>query len=317
MSKGGDHNTEASSPVISVAGPASVDLTLCEPPADWIGDVGREIYTTETMFSLKDPVAMGLGGNGAAAAFVLGQLGLRVRLNAPIGDDPAGSLVRTWLEQAGVQIIAPPGRSTMLAITAVDGQDRRLGCLQYPGPTVDWTLSSSDTDATWLLIGVHAKVPVADLDQIQKVLGDFRQQGRIGVLDSGVGWLGHVKPDRIHELWSHVDLLIGTIEELRHWTGCYTPMAMAESALRAGVRQVVIKMGSEGAAYQSDTEPFTHQSACPVNRAGLSIGAGDAFNGALVAAIARGKPMSVAVSQSQQVAAKVVESGCGVLGWSE
>ena len=307
----------SSDPVISVAGPASVDMSIHDPPRGWIGDVGRDIYTTDTLFSLKAPVSLCLGGNGGASAYVLGKSGLRVRLNAPIGNDPAGNLVRGWLKEVNVACIAPPASATMLAITATDSQHKRLGCLQYPGPTIDWSLSCSDHDSTWFLAAIHAKVSVAELHVVGQVLCESHRRGCMTVLDTGVGWMEVVEPEQIRVLWSKVDLLIGTVEELGHWTSCEAPQDIAESVLNGGVAQVVIKMGADGAAYQSADQPFTHEPAYPVRRSGLSIGAGDTFNGALIAALARGEPLSVSVTQAQRAAAKVVEAGRGVLGWGE
>jgi sugar/nucleoside kinase (ribokinase family) len=49
----------------------------------------------------------------------------------------------------------------------------------------------------------------------------------------------------------------------------------------------------------------------------VSIGAGDAFNGALIAALIEDRPLADAVARAQQVAAAVVERGRGVLGWGK
>ena len=81
-------------PVIAVAGTAAVDMTLRDPPAGWIGSTARDHFTTETVRLLTAPLEMGLGGNGAAAAYVMGRLGARVRVNSPTGDDAAPSVPR-------------------------------------------------------------------------------------------------------------------------------------------------------------------------------------------------------------------------------
>ena len=288
-----------------------------DPPRDWIGQVGRDVYTPATLRRLEAPPEVGLGGNGAATAYVLGKLGLRVLLNAPIGTDPTGQLIRAWLDEAQVRCIAPPGRSNMVSITAVDAHARRLGTLQHPGPDVDWALSARNGEASWLLLAIYAQVPDAGLRGVRDTLRAFRNGGGVTVLDSGVGWMPRLAPPEMVLLWADVDLLIGTIEELGHWTGCRDPRAVAASVLAKGARQVVVKMGAEGAACQSPTCPFEHQPACPVRRADVSIGAGDAFNGALVAALACGAPLPAAVAQAQQVAAQVVDAGRGVLGWGQ
>ena len=49
----------------------------------------------------------------------------------------------------------------------------------------------------------------------------------------------------------------------------------------------------------------------------VSIGAGDAFNGALIAELIRGRSVSESVANAQRIATQLVENGRGVLGWGE
>lgn len=305
------------STVVAVAGSAGLDVTLRDPPRHWIGEVGRDVYTHRTLLPLRSPAEMGLGGNGGSASYVLGKLGRRVHLNAPIGEDPAGQLVRGWLDRAGVKCTAPIGRSTMQAITAVDAAGRRLGTLQHVGPALDWSLSAQDEEATWLLASLPGQIPLEVLPQILNLLRAFGGPDRVRVLDTGLGWTGKAEPEQVKELWARAEVVVGTLEELTVWTSGRTGRAVAESVLEAGPHTVVLKMGPEGAAYQSLKEPFAHQPPVRVASGNVSIGAGDAFNGALIAALIENCSLAEAVARAQQVAARVVERGRGVLGWSE
>lgn len=303
--------------VVAVAGSAGLDVTLRDPPRHWIGEVPRDVYTHRTLLPLHSPPEMGLGGNGGSASYVLGKLGRRVHLNAPIGQDPAGQLVRGWLERAGVKCTAPTGRSTMQAITAVDASGRRLGTLQHVGPALDWSLSAQDGEATWLLASLPGQIPLEVLPQVLNLLEDFGGGGRVRVLDTGLGWTGKAEPWRVRELWARAEVVVDTLEELAVWTSGRNGREVAERVLSAGPHTVVLKMGSDGAAYQSVNEPFAHQAPVRVASGNVSIGAGDAFNGALIAALIENRPLAEAVARAQQVAARVVEQGRGVLGWGE
>ena len=303
--------------VVAVAGSAGLDLTLRDPPRRWIGEVPRDVYTHRTLLPLRSPAEMGLGGNGGSASYVLGKLGRKVHLNAPIGEDPAGQLVRGWLERAGVKCVAPPGRSTMQAITAVDASGRRLGTLQHVGPALDWNLSAQDEEATWLLVSLPGQVPVEVLPQVLHLLRAFGGAGRVRVLDTGLGWTGKAEPRQVRELWAHAEVVVGTLEELTVWTSGRTCQEVAESVLVAGPHTVVLKMGPGGAACRSTTEDYSHQPPVRVASSNVSIGAGDAFNGALIAALIEDRPLTDSVARAQQVAAVVVERGRGVLGWGE
>ena len=302
---------------VAVAGSAGLDVTLRDPPRRWIGDVPRDVYTHRTLLPLRSPPEMGLGGNGGSASYVLGKLGRRVHLNAPIGRDPAGQLVRGWLERAGVTCIAPTGRSTMQAITAVDAAGRRLGTLQHVGPALDWSLSAQDEEATWLLASLPGQIPLEALPQVLDLLQAFGGPDRVRVLDTGLGWTGKAEPRQVRELWARAEVVVGTLEELTAWTSGRNGREVAERVLAAGPHTVVLKMGSDGVAYQSVKEPFAHQPPVRVTASNVSIGAGDAFNGALIAALIEDRPLADAVAQAQKVAARVVERGRGVLGWGE
>ena len=303
--------------VVAVAGSAGLDVTLRDPPRHWIGEVPRDVYTHRTLLPLRSPAEMGLGGNGGSASYVLGKLGCRVHLNAPIGEDPAGQLVRGWLERAGVICIAPAGRSTMQAITAVDAAGQRLGTLQHVGPALDWSLSARDREATWLLISLPGQVPVEVLPEVLHLLEAFGGPDRVRVLDTGLGWTGKAEPRRVRELWDQAEVVVGTLEELTLWTSGRTGQEVADGVLAAGPHTVVLKMGPGGAAYQSAKEPFAHQPPVRVASSDVSIGAGDAFNGALISGLIEDRSLTDSVARAQQVAAAVVERGRGVLGWGE
>ena len=72
-----------------------------------------------------------------------------------------------------------------------------------------------------------------------------------------------------------------------------------------------------GAAWQGRNEPFGYQPARKIARTDVSIGAGDGFNGGLIAALAKGEPLASAVDTAQGVAAAIVENGRGVMGWGQ
>ena len=152
--------------VVAVAGAASVDMTLRRIPLDWIARPGQDQYTPEMMQRLEDPPELGLGGNGAAAAYVLGTLGVRVHFYGPTGSDAAGWLVRGWLQEAKVKCPKPVRKATMFAVTPVDADSKRLVCWQYPTPRIDWIPSAQTEEATWLLLAAHSLVEADELEEI-------------------------------------------------------------------------------------------------------------------------------------------------------
>ena len=310
-----DATSVAEQRVIAVAGAAAIDMTLRRPPLDWIGSPSKDHYTPEMFHKLEDPPELGLGGNGAAAAYVLGVLGVRVLLSGPIGEDAAGWLVRDWLKKANVECVGAPASSTMFSLLLVDIDSRRLAVLVHPSPRIDWISSAGTEGATWLLLAAHSQVAADELDEVGEALRLFQSRGGITVLDPGVGWMRTNPAEQMTGVWANVDLLIGTLDELQFWTGVDQPEQIAKRARRQGARRVVIKMGEDGAAYMDEDENFDHQPACRVARSDVSVGTGDAFNGALLARLVGGESLASAVAFAQTVAAKVVEIGHGVIGW--
>ncbi|MDP7397108.1 MAG: carbohydrate kinase family protein [Lentisphaeria bacterium] len=300
---------------IAIAGSVSVDITVRNPPANWCGEDGIDGYTPELISKLQLPIDVGLGGNGAAPAYVIGKLGGSVFLSAPVGTDMSGQLTRRWLDDAGVRLLGEPTASTMSAVTAVDDQGKRLGCLQYVGPPVDWLAATQCDDAAWLLIGTHTKATQEDYDNILLALTAARGHGTRTALDSGLSWLRTLQPAAMHALWRQCDLVIGTGDELAAWSATTDPEAIARCVLEHGPRNVIVKLGAEGAAWQGVGEPFGHQAAHRPGSADVTVGAGDGFNGGALAALARGDALGTAVDAGQEVAGAIVQSGRGILGW--
>ena len=305
----------ADKPIVAVAGAVSVDMSLRNPPLDWYGSAGADSWVPGIIKRLDAPVQMVLGGNGGVPAYVMAKSGVRARLSAPVGTDIVGQLTRRWLEDAGVELLGAPTASTMFGLAAVDDDGRRLGCLQYPGPPVDWLAASQCDDAEWLLIGTHAQATRADYENTLAALEHARRAGRRTAYDCGVGWRGRMPPADMYALWQHTDLVIGTNDELGDWTGTDDPRTIARAVLDHGPRQVTVKLGAEGAAWQGRDEPFEQEPAPRIERPNLTIGAGDSFNGGMLTVLAKGGALGDAVAAGQTVAAAVVESGRGVMGW--
>ena len=137
------------------------------------------------------------------------------------------------------------------------------------------------------------------------------------MLDTGLGWTGKAAPWQVRELWAQAEVVVGTLEELTLWTSGRTGQEVADRVLAAGPHTVVLKMGPGGTACRSTMEDYSHQPPVRVASSNVSIGAGDAFNGALIAALIEDCPLADAVARAQQVAARVVERGRGVLDWGE
>jgi sugar/nucleoside kinase (ribokinase family) len=77
-----------------------------------------------------------------------------------------------------------------------------------------------------------------------------REHGTRTVLDSGLSWLRTLQPPAMHALWRQSDLVIGTGDELGAWSDRAAPEVITRCVLDHGPRDVIAKLGAEGAAWQ-------------------------------------------------------------------
>jgi len=111
-----------------------------------------------------------------------------------------------------------------------------------------------------------------------------------------------------------VDLLTPNESELATLTGVPDdPTRAAQILLNQGVGAVLVTLGAQGVAIYREHQPM-HQ--LPGHRVAVrdTIGAGDTFNGALAAALARGEPLEAAARWANAAAALSVQASGAIAG---
>lgn len=288
---------------VHVAGNTVVDVVVPgEAPAS-----GGDGWGAHTQL-LDEPVDLILGGCGAAPAFVLGQLGHEIGLTTNLGDDTSGGLAAAWLTGAGVSIASPPAATSAVHVIHSSGRQRHSS--YWRGERVDW--SAADVDgAEWLLAAGYGLVDARDVDELRVLFQRATATAQI-LFDPGPWFSGRVDAASMLDLWHHIDVLSGTVEELSAWLpAADDPVALARQALEQGPDLVVVKAGERGAAWA--TRGAEGQApASPVE--GHSTGAGDSFNARLLDGLARGESPAAAVAAAVDLATQLVRAGRGVLG---
>ena len=94
--------------LIAVVGDSTLDVTVGPPGPISAGDARAHI-------------SMGPGGQGANIAVRLARAGARVRLVAPLADDPAGRVLRGHLETDAVEVVALPAQRTSIVVVLLWG----------------------------------------------------------------------------------------------------------------------------------------------------------------------------------------------------
>ena len=260
-------------PTVVVVGSANADLVVNAPrfpkPGETILGTGFAVHR---------------GGKGANQAVAASRAGASVVMIARLGNDPNASMLREGLREDGV-IDRFVGNckhdpSGMALITVDESGENTI--VVVPGANALLRPVHVD-DAAEAGVFAGAKVVLAQLEvPIETVTRAFtlgRETAALNVLNAAPA---QILPD---SLLSMVDMLIVNEHELSIVTGFEDREAALVKA-RASVAWVVLTLGSMGArAVGADTDVSVPAHAVDVVD---TTGAGDAFCGALCAALASG-----------------------------
>ncbi|MBX6314689.1 MAG: ribokinase [Isosphaeraceae bacterium] len=271
---------------IVVLGSSGFDLAIRLPRLPRPGEtlLGGELHT-------------GPGGKGANAAIAARRAGAEVVFLTAFGDDDFGRHAAENSRAEGIDLrfakIAP-GVANQVALIFVDASGRNLIGVA-PGASAQLTpvdidrlpVEVFDPSAVFLTC---LEVPIAT---VARGLRRARAAGLTTVLNPAPADRSILEGD----LLADVDILTPNQEEARALTGLAadTPdeVARAAATLQArGARVVIVTLGEAGCLVVSG-QGTRHVAGCPVEVVD-TVGAGDAFNGALATALAEGRPLAEA-----------------------
>jgi ribokinase len=231
------------------------------------------------------------GGKGANQAIAAARLGARVHMVGCVGRDEYGRLALRNLEANGVGVRAVrtvPG-ATGVALIVVDDRGRNLIAV---APNAN----------------AHVRVPRRPFDVVVMQLETpyARPQARLFILNpapanlealrGGAGGPGGAHGTR--RPLEGVDIVVPNEHEAERLTGERDPARAARALQRLGARRALITLGErgvyDGGEGRGDGAYRPAFRVKPVD----TVGAGDAFIGALAAAIAEEHPDPVAFAQA-------------------
>ena len=213
------------------------------------------------------------GGAAATAAVTLARLGVPVAFVGAVGDDDAGHAIREGLSEEGVDVeelaVVPGARSPQSTILVGAGE---RAIVAHPGTVPRPPRVAAD--AEW----VH----------VDHVGWHSRPSGVRLSVDGGNPIEGLDLAD--------VALYAPTERALREQLGS------PEDAVAAGAELVVVTRGDGGSAAYTQDGLVAEAPAHPVE-AVSTLGAGDVFHGALLAALVRDQALDEALAFANRVAA--------------
>jgi fructokinase len=236
------------------------------------------------------------GGSPFNVGVTLARLGLRTALMARLADNPFGRILRERAMAEGLDLSAAPAarEPTTLAVVSLDEQARASYDFYLQG-TADWQWTADETArlpadtqvlhfgslAAWTPPGDEPVLSLASRlrrrgealvsydPNVRPALLDGRDQGRRRV-ERGVA-LAHLAKASAEDIdWMYPGM--PGAEVARRWLGL-------------GVTTVIITDGADGATAFTAGAPPVHRPGRPVTVAD-TVGAGDAFTGGLIAALA-------------------------------
>ncbi len=236
------------------------------------------------------------GGKGANQAVAIAKLGTAVSLIGQVGDDNFGRTLLDNLAAAGVTTdgitINPHTHSGVASIVVDDKGDNTIACAAGANNLV----REKEIDQFKLKLP-QAKVVLLELGiPIATVLSAAREakaHNCLLILDPAP-----VNPNLPEELYNLVDIITPNEVEASQLVGFtvdgVTTARQAAACLhQMGVKNVIITLGSQGAFCSNGVEDFWSK---PISVPVVdTVGAGDAFNGALAVALAKGKSLQEAV----------------------
>lgn len=259
-------------------------------------------------------------------AIGLARLGLAVGWASRLGADSIGRYLLAAMQAEGIDcshVRIDPAHRTGFQFKGrvTDGSD----------PPVEYHRKGSaashmgveDVDAAWLAAarhlhatGVFAAVSDTTLQAALKALEVMRAAGRSISFDPNLRPTLWASPETMRQWINHLaaraDWVLPGLEEGRFLTGESTPEGIARFYLERGARLVVVKLGPDGAYYQSEAGA-AYVPGFPVHSVVDTVGAGDGFAVGIISALLEGRGIADAVKRGAWIGARAVQ----VLGDTE
>ena len=228
---------------------------------------------------LANDAAIAGGGPAATAAVTLARLGVATAFVGAVGDDETGAFIREGLEAEGVdvsELAVVPGRRSPQSAIYVGKGTRAIAAFRgdIGPPQLSARAERLCREAAW----VHVD---------QTGFGSVPRDVRLSI-DAG---------NPIEGLDVDGAALYGPTD-----VALERDFGTADAALEAGAKLVVVTRGAQGCTAYT-REGAIDARAVPVDDPVSTLGAGDVFHGALLAALVRELPLAEALAFANRAAA--------------
>lgn len=253
-------------------------------------------------------------------AIGLARLGLKVAWQSRLGTDSMARFLLAAIGGEGVdcsRVVCDATQRTgfLFKGRVDDGSDppieyhRRGSAASLLGP--------HEIDEAWIagtrhlhVSGVFPALSPSTLAATQRAIALARAHGRTVSFDPNLRpalWPSRqAMRETLNALAQGCDWVLPGQAEGEWLTGSREPEAIAAFYRERGARQVVVKLGGEG-AYFSSEQGSGHVPAFPVARVIDTVGAGDGFAVGVISALLEGRPLPDAVRRAAWIGARAVQ----------
>lgn len=273
--------------------------------------VGLGVSTIDLLFTVDELPGVELvqkahqgeiagGGPVATAVVAASRLGARTAMLDRIGDDLFGGMILEQYRSEGVDtvgMVVDEGRTSSKAAILVRKCDGARAITYHPGDCGE--LRPCDVRADLIRAAKLLHVNGRHRDACLHAVEVAREAGVLVSFDGGA----HRFRVEHRDLLPLVDICIVAEQYAVTCTGKSDLGIAADEILKQGPRVVVITQGRAGSRIFSSEGDALHQHAFPVEQVVDTTGAGDAYHGAFICAMAFGFPLAKAARYASAVGA--------------
>ncbi|GAB3691468.1 ribokinase [Corynebacterium nasicanis] len=267
--------------------------------ADLSVRVARHPHPGETLLGSGGVVTA--GGKGANQAVAAALQGAQVAMVGAVGDDPYAAPATAVLRTSGVDLTAVatvPGTTGLAVITVDDAGENTIVVVPGANATVDaaYVRSHAALIASAQVLLLQGEIPADGFAAAVDLAGGRVVVNLAPVIEVDVDKLLRADPllANEHEAGLVLDMLGAGIAS-------GDPEDLVSALIDAGFPSVVLTLGAAGAlvGYGATRTPIPTPRVTPVD----TVGAGDAFAGALVARLVAGDNLVTAAEHAARVGA--------------
>jgi sugar/nucleoside kinase (ribokinase family) len=260
-------------------------------------------------------------------AIGLARLGFRVGWASRLGTDSMGRYLLSAMRAEGIDcshVVCDATQRTGFQFKGrvTDGSDPPVEYHRKGSAASQMT--PDDIDTPWLrsarhlhATGVFAAISASTLPTAQRSMDIARAAGRTVSFDTNLRptlWPSRAAMvEAINDLAARADWVLPGIEEGEILTGERSPEGVARFYRARGAQLVVVKLGADGAYFDSAAAGCGRVAGFPVERVVDTVGAGDGFAVGVVSALLEGRSVPEAVARGAWIGARAVQ----VLGDTE